>query len=332
LCSYWMKFSKSTIEYLYTPYIKACKAAVKEIESVKIDYSLILKNKGKRNNNYFDISRGKSNVAYDIATIVKLGTLQEAIALYHSLLQHVGNFYWWVCCIDLESYNRIRALQLPNITAVYIDNLVGSTLSGEIKSKPDANSLEKLKMYFMFSLLKNNYSIHKLIYMSSDFYLLTNLSDALNPGQDYNAILFKLNKINMSNQIAVYDKDFIGLINCKDTVDLLEYCLDTLKGIFYLSEKVSKYLNPYIVEGIEYCSTFDDLKYYDTLIRNGNLYFNQRLIRCFHYSDNERFRDGKVRINRKAKSYLDKDLYNHIYERYHKALNKARIEINGYYG
>jgi hypothetical protein len=122
------------------------------------------------------------------------------------------------------------------------------------------------------------------------------------------------------------------LINCKDTVDLLEYCLDTLKGIFYLNEKVSKYLNPYIVEGIEYCSTFDDLKYYDTLIRNGSLYFNQRLIRCFHFSDNERFRDGKVRINRKAKSYLDKDLYNHIYERYHKALNRARIEINGYYG
>jgi hypothetical protein len=332
LCSYWMKFSSNSIAYLYIPYIKACKAAMKEIELIKKDYNPLLNKKAKRMNNYFDLSRSKANVAYDIATIVRRGTLQEAVALYHSLLQHEGSFYWWVCCIDIDSFNRMKALQLPNTTVVYIDHLMDSALSVEIKRKADSNHLEKLKMYFLLSLLKNNFSIQKLIYMNSDFYVLTSFSDVFKLAQDYNAILFKHNRMSMSNQITGLEKDLIGLINCKETVDLLEYCLDTLKGFFYLSDKVSKYLNSYVIEGLEYCSTFDDLKYYGIFIKNGNLYINQRLIRCFHFYDNERFRDGKVRINRKAKLYLDKDLYSYIYDRYHRALSKARIEVNGYYG
>ncbi|MDF2889728.1 MAG: putative Glycosyltransferase [Clostridia bacterium] len=332
LCSYWMKFTRNSIEYVYIPYIKACKAAMKEIELIKKDYNPLLNKKAKRINNYFDLSRSKADTAYDIATIVWRGTLQEAVALYHSLLQHEDSFYWWVCCIDIESYNRMKTLKLPNTTVIYIDNLMDSALSVEIKRKPDSNHIERLKIYFLLSLLKNNFSIQKLLYMNSDFYVFTGFSDVFKLAEDYNALLFKHNQMSMSNQIAVFDKDLIGLNNCKETVDLLEYCLDTLKGFFYLSDKVSKYLNSYVVEGLEYCSAFDDLKYYDILVKNGKLYMNQRLIRCFHFNDNERFRDGKVRINRKAKLYLDKDLYSYIYDRYHRALGKARIEVNGYYG
>jgi hypothetical protein len=323
LCTYWMKFTRNSIEYLYVPYIKACRAAIDEIEAISPKYKLLLNNKERRICSYFDFSRSVNNATYDFATVVNNRTLQEAIALYYSLSQHETSFYWWVCCLDMKSFEKIKSLKLPNTTVVHIESLFNRSLSEQVKKKPDANNMEIIKAHFLYHLFKNNYLINKLIYINSDFFLFSSISDVFNQVQYYNALLFNHYKNNSSKQLLGFDNHIFGLINCKETVEFLQYCIDKPKGLFNLAQKISKYLNPFIIDTLEYSCTLDDFKHNNILIENECIYVNKSLIRAYHFSDNERSKDGNIVCNRKAKDYLSKDIYSKIYGRYTIELNKA---------
>jgi hypothetical protein len=264
-----------------------------------------------------------SNATYDFATVVNNRNLQEAIALYYSLLQHESSFYWWVCCLDMKSYEKIISLKLPNVTVVYIESLFNCSLSEQVKKKPDANNMEIIKVHFLYHLFKNNYLINKLIYINSDFFLFSSISDIFNQAQYYNALLFNHYKNNSSKQLLGFDNYILGLINCKETVDFLQYCIDKPKGLFNLAHEISKYLNPAIIDALEYNCKLDDLKHNYIFFQNECIYVNKSPIRAYHFSDNERAKDGNITCNRKAKDYLQKDIYSKIYGRYNIELNKA---------
>ena len=330
LCSYWMKFTRNTVEHLYLPYIKVCKTAIDEIEAVEANYRLLLNNKERRICNYFDFSRSINNADYDFATIVKKRNLQEALALYYSLLKHEDSFYWWICCMDVESFDIIQGMKLKNTTVVFVDNLLDKNLRDEVKTKPDYNNIEILKLHFLHHLLKNNYLINKLLYIDSDFFLFNNISDVFNQAHNCNALLFKHGKSDLSKQPQGFDKDIVGLINCKETVDFLQCFIDKPIGLFNLADKISKYLEPFIVDDLGYSCTLKDLKYNKFLLENEIIYVNKSLIRAYHFYDNERVKGGDTYCNRKAKIFLNKDLYNIIYDRYSNELNKAMHNIINY--
>jgi hypothetical protein len=323
LCSYWMKFSRNSVENLYVPYIKASKAAIDEIEVILPKYKLLLNNKERRICNYFDFSRSINIAAYDFATIVNIRTLQEALALYYSLSQNENSFYWWVCCLDIESYEKLKSLKLPNTTVVNNKNLFDYSLPEEINKKSDANNMEIIKTHFIYNILKNNYLINKLLYINSDFFLFSSISDVFNQAQNCNALLFNHYKNNSSIQLLGFNKYILGLINCKETVDFLQYCIDQPKGLFNLAHKISIYLKPFIIDSLEYSCKLDDFKHNNIYLENECIYVNKGLIRAYRFSDNERLKDGNILSNRKAKSYLSKEIYKHVYNRYSIELNKA---------
>jgi hypothetical protein len=183
--------------------------------------------------------------------------------------------------------------------------------------------MEIIKVHFLYHLCKNNYLINKLIYINSDFFLFSSISDVFNQVQYYNALLFNHYKNNSSKQLLGFDNHIFGLINCKETVEFLQYCIDKPKGLFNLAQKISKYLNPFIIDTLEYSCTLDDFKHNNILLENECIYVNKSLIKAYHFSDNERSKDGKIACNRKAKNYLSKDIYSFVYGRYIKELNKA---------
>ena len=329
LCSYWMKYSSNTIESLYIPYIKACKAAIVEIESIKKDYRQSWDYKGRRIANYFDFSRYNHNACYDFATIVRKDTLKEAIAQYYSILRYEDSFYWWVCCADAESYHILKHLKLRNTTVIHIEHVLEGVLREDTKKESFTNKFESLKVYFLYYLLKNNYSVKKLLFLKPDFYLLESVSGVFNYSQDYDVILFNNKRHNSSNQSIEYDRGLIGLLNNKKVVEVIEGCTDSknLNININLNEKLSKYLQPHTVESLEYACTLNDLKYAKYMIKKDGLYNNNRLIRAFRFK-NDRNLNGNIALSSlKIQKHMNKGLYDKIYDPYLKDLNHAMIEI-----
>jgi len=328
LCSYWMKFTSSTIKLLYKPYIESCRAVIEEIEVIKTGYKLILKNIDRCISGSFDLLRSNNSAYLDIATIINIDTVQEGLAQYYSIVEHHHSFYWWVCCMDIYSYDVLKSLELSNTTVTYIGNIVNRAFRNKISVKLERNIMERLKAFFLHYLLKNNYSINRILYLNSGFYFYNDVTDAFNNIYDYNALLFMQGAKSRNEKSFNCDLDIVGLINCKETVDFLQFCIDRPQGIFYLNHMVSKYLHALMVGAAEYNCYLYDIKYNKLQMRNGRIYINQRPLRAFNFNNNERVNSITI-VNRRVKNYINHDLYNQIYEAYNKALTRAMLAIKG---
>ncbi|MGB7604151.1 MAG: hypothetical protein WBL93_01615 [Lutisporaceae bacterium] len=325
LCSYWMKYTRSTVELLYKPYIESCKAVIEEIEAIKTDYKLLWKNIDRCISCNFDLLRSNNSAYLDIATIIDKNTVQEGLAQYYSLEEHCHSFYWWVCCMDIYSFDVMKSLKLPNTTVTYIGNVVNGVFKNQISVKLERNIIERIKAYFFHYLLKNNYSINRLLYLDSGFYLFGDVTDAFNNIYDYKALLFTQYAKGRSMLSINFDFDIVGLINCKETVDFLQFCIDRPKGIFNLNHMISKYLYAFTVGTTEYNCSLDDIKYNKLQMRNGRIYIYQSPLRAFNFNKNEGLKGSNINANRRVKHYI----YNQIYEPYNKALARAMLAVKG---
>lgn len=329
LCSYWMKFTSSTINLLYKPYIESCKAAIEEIEVVKTSYKLLWKNMDRSITNSFDLLRSNSSAYLDIAAIIDKNTVHEGLAQYYSLEEHCCSFYWWVCCMDIYSFDVMKSLKLPNTTVTYIGNIVTRVFRNQISVKLERSIMERLKAYFFHYLLNNNYSIDRLLYLDSGFYLFGDISDVFNDIYDYKALLFTQHPKSKNISSINYDLDIVGLINCKETIDFLQFCIDRPKGIFNLNNMISKYLCAFTVDTTEYSCSIDDIKYNKLQMRNGRIYIYQSPLRAFNFNKNKRLKGSNINANRRVKHYINNDIYNQIYEPYNKALTRAMLAVKG---
>lgn len=328
LCSYWMKFTRSTIELLYKPYMQSCIAAVEEIEAIKTSYKLLWENMDRFISSSFDLIRSDNSAYLDVATIIDKEAIEEGLALYYSLEKHCHSFYWWVCCMDIYSYKVLKALRLPNTTITYIDNVVIGAFRKEVSIKPNRSIMERIKAYFLHYILKNNYSINRLLYLDSRFYLYDDIADVFNNINDSKALLFTKYLKNREMQSTNYDLDIVGLINCKDTIDFLQFCLNRPRGVFYLNHIISKYLYPIILKAPEYNSSLDDIKYYKLQLRDKRIYIDKNPLRAFHFSKNK-LKSSNIKANLRTMYYIKNDIYNQIYEPYSNALAKSAYAIKG---
>lgn len=329
LCSYWMKFTESTIELLYKPYMESCKAVIDRIEAIKTGYRLLCKNIYRGISCGFDLLRSNSSAYLDIAVIVDKNTVHEGLAQYYSLEEHCCSFYWWVCCMDIYSFDVMKSLKLPNTTVTYIGDIITRAFRNQIPVKLERSILERVKAYFFHYLLKNNYSIDRLLYLDSGFFLFSDITDVFNNIYDCKALLFTKHPKGRNMSSINYDLDIAGLINCKETIDFLQFCIDRPKGTFNFNHMVSKYFCALNVNTTEYNCSIDEIKYNKLQMKNGRIYIYQRPLRAFNFNKNERFKGSNINTSRRAKHYINNDIYNQIYEPYNKALTRAMLAVKG---
>lgn len=318
LCSYWMKFSSSTVDYLYMPYIKACKEVVHAVESRFPDYRHSWNYSSRRISSYFDFSRHQNPSSYDFATIVRMDTLEEAIAQYLSISRHEQSFYWWACCTDASSYNILRNLKLQNSTIIYIDQVLDGSLRTEIKRSPLINKLDSLKIHLLQYLIKSNFAIKRLLFIKSDYYLIESISGVFDSSKEHDVILFNSKRLSESNQNAEFERDIIGLMNNKNVAELLQNCIDSPNVPINFTDKILKKLRTRIVGSLEYNCTLNDLKYIKCSMNNGRLYNNNHLIRAFRFNSHNKVNSNRV---------INNAMYKKIYGQYSKDLRFAMNEI-----
>src|ERR1700740_107955 len=60
---------------------------------------------------------------YYFCTYFDSNYLARALALYNSLSRNCGTFHLFALCMDADSYESLKKLQLPNVTAVALEEV-----------------------------------------------------------------------------------------------------------------------------------------------------------------------------------------------------------------
>jgi hypothetical protein len=98
--------------------------------------------------------------------------LPQGLALYHSLLQHGGDFRLWILCIDQQCYRILSALQLTHICLLNLDDLENSYLLSVKSSRTRAEYCWTLTPWSIQWVLEADKLAKRVTYLDADTFFL----------------------------------------------------------------------------------------------------------------------------------------------------------------
>jgi hypothetical protein len=101
--------------------------------------------------------------------------LSRGLALYRSLLRHVGDFELWILCFDQLAYDALVALQLPNVRPVSLDEFErgDDELLAAKSTRSDVEYFFTCTPSWPLYVLAHNEYIDVLGYLDSDLFFFS---------------------------------------------------------------------------------------------------------------------------------------------------------------
>lgn len=187
LCSYDMTFSDQAIREIYLPYIYASIDAVRVMREKSRDCISDIQTKNRAIGNYFNlrVNNRFNNSIISYCTVVRRETLKQGLMLYYSIQALTGSFHMWFCCLDDNSYYRLKSLELENTTAIHADSVYPDELQ-RLKGGNVTTDLEKLiRPWFLLFITKDQVNIENIAFVDSGCCLLSDPAEVFDaePGK-----------------------------------------------------------------------------------------------------------------------------------------------------
>jgi len=265
--------------------------------------------------------------------------LYQGVALYRSLSDTLLNFRMFILCMDDETYDILRLLDLENVTLVKSNKLENKLLLMKKAERKLNEYCWTLKPMFIEYVMTNS-DLGRVTYIDADIYFFSDCSRIFNDGLKYSVLLSKHDFPKKLSHIAErcgrYNSGFISFKRDKEGFK----CLEWWKGkcIHWCGDKAEKgkfgdqkYLDnmPFLSKRVCEIRTsgvniapWNHEKYVFSL-NNGEIYINNNRLIFYHYCG--------FRIINKTRFALtldlDKKLIPVIYVPYTSAIQKAIDDI-----
>jgi hypothetical protein len=340
LCNHWMKFSDSVIKLLYLDYIKDAKEAMEKIRSISPDYYLDSVKDKKYIRNYFNLEISQMEETHFFCTIIDNRSITSLLAMYESLSRFVAQFALWVCCADEKSYSLLKSINLPDIILLDSKNIESTELENikNFCSKEQYRSI--LKVSLSYFLLKNNYSIEKLMYLNPEMYFYSHpsvLFESWTEGCVFTHRFMSGTEIRKVSEI--FNSGLIGFVRKEGALYFLEdYIRDCIN---FSSQKLNtKYSNfdmlladYYGIKSIENLAADVDislLRLLQTNIRRDRIFSLKKDLVCFNFKNSKSLRMlGRI-IERSKGTSARNQAIKRIYQAYIHSLRKAYEKISSF--
>lgn len=220
LSCYWMMFDEETIKLVYLPYIKKCQKAVREIQDFD---TLQFQLKGIGENqvvNYYNLDRAYRLLDYDIFIITGKSDLIKCMTLYYSITQNSKRIHIWICCIDDFSFSILNNAELDNVTIINSKSFETRELLELKKTCDEKEYTCLLRAYYLYFILKNNYSVNNLLYVGTDIYFYKSPVYLLKEFENGSIFLYRQSKTNEKSK-SNFKTDLIGFRRDKNTLECL---------------------------------------------------------------------------------------------------------------
>lgn len=228
LCYYWMKFDIQTIKKLYIPYFNKCNEAFARIRAIEPDFYPLISHKGKYIGNYLNYKLDAVEGEYNICTITNSSQLLQTLSLYESIKKYNIKFRLWVCCEDDNSYFKLKALNLNEISVFESSNFI-EYYDRLTKDGYKANR-EILKARLVQLLCLNNYNIERILYVDCDCCFYQNPKNVFD-------------RLKGNSILLVQDRAIINDFNISSSVIGFYRNREALDCIFYWVEETKKWLS-----------------------------------------------------------------------------------------
>jgi hypothetical protein len=226
--------------------------------------------------------------------------IYQGIALYRSIEYNYKNFKVFILCIDDETYQLCKELNLTKAILLRDSDLKDERL---IVAKEERRLNEycwTLKPFFLEYVLDKYPSIENAVYLDADICFFSDPSAIFDDNKSYCIQLsehdFQEANATVEQICGKYNSGFIVFKNCKDSLDALEWWKD--KCIEWCKDGVDegrfgdqKYIElfpllfdgvyPIITPGVN-IAPWNESKY-QYCNRNGKVYINNNKLICYHF-------------------------------------------------
>ncbi len=105
-------------------------------------------------------------------TLFDRGFLFKGLALYKSLMKHAVNFTLWILCMDTETYNVLKQLNLPNVRLLTLSDVEDEQLQTAKQNRSSRKYCFTLSPSLPLYILKNH-DIESISYLDADLYFFS---------------------------------------------------------------------------------------------------------------------------------------------------------------
>lgn len=226
--------------------------------------------------------------------------IYQGIALYRSLEHSYKNFKVFILCVDDETFQLCKALNLTKAILIKDEELRDERL---IVAKEERRLNEycwTLKPFFIEHVLDKYNYIENAVYLDADLYFFNNPSSIFLNHENYCILLSEHGYLEKSTAVedicGKYNSGFIVFKNCKTSMDVLkwwkekciDWCYDKADNGRFGDQKYLE-LMPRLFEGVYSITTpgvniapWNEGRYIISN-RNGKVYINEDKLICYHY-------------------------------------------------
>lgn len=336
LCHHWAKYSDSTLRILYLDYIYSAREAIENIRKLLPNYYMDSSRKGKYVSNYFNLELAQDNHMYSYYTIVDNMSVSNLIALNSSISKFMDNYKLWVCCLDDKTYIKLEKAKLHNVIVVEPTNLEDRDLRRirDLSGKEQYSLVLKAAMAYF--ILKNNYSVEKLMYLDPSMYFFSCPSILFDSWEDGCIFIHNFgDSAKKQKPAGILGSGLIGFVRKPGTnyyiEDYIRMCVSCQNGDTrrrYPEIPLADYYG--IVQVRQLAANINNslLKFVKVDTKNNKILCSEKDLICFNF--------GKLRDLRLMGRVLEKNrhlpakklVFKQIYQFYLNCLKEAYLSFN----
>jgi hypothetical protein len=186
-------------------------------------------------------------------TLFNKNFIPQGLNLYHSMVKYCGKFNLWIVCMDDETYNILKYLNLDKATLLLVDLHETEQLRQVKQERTIGEYCWTLTPYAPQIVFRENENVKRVTYLDADIWFVKN------PG----AIFEEFEKSPAS--VLITEHDYIDRFDQSETSGI--YCVQ-----FIIFDRLgsSKILEKWSKQCLEWCynrfedGKFGDQKYLDT--------------------------------------------------------------------
>lgn len=239
-----LKIQSTIINEIYVPYLDEIRSVMKEINAVEPDglSNCLSKQPYTEANTFYHYSplrreMDQSDEYYNFAIILSKDFLIKGLTLYYSLKKKINNFHMWICCMDHVSFEKVKQLNLTNISILQVEEVEDEEL---LKVKNERTLQEycwTMKAPLCQHILNNYGEVDHIIYCDSDLYFFSDPKPILEQWNQYSIFLCKQRGSQELERIhGQYQAGLIGFKKEENSMKILnwwrEKCIERCSSIY----------------------------------------------------------------------------------------------------
>lgn len=210
---------------------------IKRLASEKIDVNpLYSKNPTSEARSYYKNTKFRKKMDqydefYCFTTILSKDYLLKGYALYESLLNQTEAFHLWICCMDHESLEELKKLDLSNVSLIPVWEVEQNLLNQINHNRTMKECCATMKAPLCKHILDNYRELDHIVYCDADMYFFSDPKAIFEQWANYSVFLCTTRTTELhTNNHGLYQSGLIGFKQESNSKHILswwrDHCVD----------------------------------------------------------------------------------------------------------